>query len=323
VPVTAGPARLIILATVAVMVGACDHGGAFIAENKTDQELIARVTGSEQVPASSSIRHRPRQDLLALPANSRLAIEVLGFKDPFNVQKIEILTTDLRCNRDVRPSLRRRLRTRRSGHHHRSWPDRQSAPGVSPDGHPCREDRAMQRPESGSLTDRGDPKSLARGSNLPVRVLLHDRAIAEGPQIAAADFDPLSVGRRSGQGPLRRPAVAIDEVLILEIPNIRDPREAGGEGASDLVPADVPGTPGFRSPRTFEDGVVGEVDHDPVEVVLIEGRRDRLEHPHGIVVVHEFHLLDGSPARVPDALVASARQVSLGQATRQAVWTES
>jgi hypothetical protein len=93
VPVTA-PARLIILATFAVMVGACDHGGAFIAENKTDQELIARVTGSEQVPASSSIRHRPRQDLLALPANSRLAIEVLGFKDPFNVQKIEILTTD-------------------------------------------------------------------------------------------------------------------------------------------------------------------------------------------------------------------------------------
>ena len=41
----------------------------------------------------------------------------------------------------------------------------------------------------------------------------------------------------------------------------------------------------------FENGVGGEVGHDPVQVVLIEGRRDRFEHPHAVFVVHESHLL--------------------------------
>jgi hypothetical protein len=67
-------------------------------------------------------------------------------------------------------------------------------------------------------------------------------------------------------------------VLIVLIPDVGDASEAGGEGLADLLAADEPRTPRVRSPRPFENGVVGEVDHDPFEVVLIKRRRDRLEH---------------------------------------------
>jgi hypothetical protein len=82
------------LAALTLLVGACDEGGAFIAENKTDQELVARVTGTEEQLGASMLAFEPRQDLFVLPAKSRLAIAVLRFHDPFSVQKIEILTPD-------------------------------------------------------------------------------------------------------------------------------------------------------------------------------------------------------------------------------------
>ena len=93
-PSIAAPVRLIAVAIFAMVVSACDHGGAFIAENKTDQELIARVTGMEQVAGSSTLSFEPRQDVLLLPAQSRLAIAILEFHDPFDIHKIEILTAD-------------------------------------------------------------------------------------------------------------------------------------------------------------------------------------------------------------------------------------
>ena len=74
------------------------------------------------------------------------------------------------------------------------------------------------------------------------------------------------------------PAVTVDEVLILLISDVGDPAKRR-EGFADGLGADEPGPHG-SVPRPLEDGVVCEVTHDPVEVVLIEGRRDRLEHPH-------------------------------------------
>ena len=97
----------------------------------------------------------------------------------------------------------------------------------------------------------------------------------------------LSVGRRARQGPLGCAAVAVDEVLILLVPDVGDPGESRGEALADLLAADPPGTPRLRPPRPFEDRVVGEMGHDPVEVVLVECRGDRLEHPHRVVVLHD------------------------------------
>ena len=87
-------ARVLTLAAFALICGACDHGGAFIVENKTDQELIARVTGTEEQRPSSVLTFHPRQDLFVLPAGSRLAVALLHFKDPFNIDTVEILTSD-------------------------------------------------------------------------------------------------------------------------------------------------------------------------------------------------------------------------------------
>jgi hypothetical protein len=87
-------ARVLALAAFAAVVAGCDHGGAFIAENNVDQELIARVTGTEQSNSLSTLSFRPRQDVLVLPALSRVAIAVLHFADPFHIDKIEILALD-------------------------------------------------------------------------------------------------------------------------------------------------------------------------------------------------------------------------------------
>jgi hypothetical protein len=45
-------------------------------------------------------------------------------------------------------------------------------------------------------------------------------------------------------------------------------------------------TPGVGSAWRLEDGVVGEVGHDLVEIVLVECRSDCADHPHPFVVVH-------------------------------------
>ena len=86
---------------------------------------------------------------------------------------------------------------------------------------------------------------LARRSDLPERVLLHDLAVADGPEVTASDLDRLSLGRRSGQGPLGGPAVTVDEVLVVLIPDVGDPRETRGEGLADRLPANEPGAPGI------------------------------------------------------------------------------
>jgi hypothetical protein len=81
------------LALTAIVVG-CDHGGAFVVDNRTDQEFVVRVSGPEFMSGSSSVVFRKREDVLLLPAHARLAVAVLGFHDPFNPQTIEVLSSD-------------------------------------------------------------------------------------------------------------------------------------------------------------------------------------------------------------------------------------
>src|SRR5215218_532651 len=82
--------------------------------------------------------------------------------------------------------------------------------------------RSIRRPLPGARTNAvsfdSDMRHLlsglasAQGSDLPERVLLHDLAAAKCPEVAAADLDPLAVGRRAGQRPFRCTPVTVDEV---------------------------------------------------------------------------------------------------------------
>lgn len=87
-------ARIAALAAFALLVSACDHGGAFVVDNRTDQELVARVTGSMSVESSSGLSFTPRQDQFTIPPGSALAVAVVGFADDYGVGFIDILTSD-------------------------------------------------------------------------------------------------------------------------------------------------------------------------------------------------------------------------------------
>jgi len=86
--------RISAALALAAVVAGCDHGGAFVVDNRTDQEFIVRVSGPEFVSGSSVVVSRKREDVLILPAHSRLAVAVLGFHDQFNPQTIEVLGSD-------------------------------------------------------------------------------------------------------------------------------------------------------------------------------------------------------------------------------------
>jgi hypothetical protein len=82
------------LVVAALTVAACDQGHAFVAENRTDQELVARVTGKELRPTESGSAVEWRQDVTLLPADSRQVILVQPFTTNFNVWTVEILRAD-------------------------------------------------------------------------------------------------------------------------------------------------------------------------------------------------------------------------------------
>lgn len=88
------------LIVASMVVGACvDRGATFVAENKTDDELVARITGKDRVVpspgASADWRQTEwRQDVVVLPAHSRVPVLVLGFTETFNVWTVEVLASD-------------------------------------------------------------------------------------------------------------------------------------------------------------------------------------------------------------------------------------
>ena len=166
-------------------------------------------------------------------------------------------------------------RRRRAGRAAGPDPDRRRRPlrvdGRRPSDGPG--GRVRRRPHQ---RERPRPQLIGLvGPDLPERVLHHDLTVAEGPQVAAADLDAMAVGRRARERPRRRAAVAVDEVRVVAIADVRDPGEARRERLADRLLADEPRAPRVAAARSLEHGVVGDVGHDPVEVVLIERRRDR------------------------------------------------
>ena len=63
------------------------------------------------------------------------------------------------------------------------------------------------------------------------------------------------------------------------VADVGDTGEAAGEGVPDRITPDEALAPRVRPSGRLEDGIVGEVSEDPIEVVLIERRRDRLQDP--------------------------------------------
>lgn len=85
----------IALAAAVCGLGFVDRGpGPFVVDNRTDQPLVARVKGFVLDYNTSPATRTPRQDTLALPAGSRLAVVVIGFADTFMLDEIDILTSD-------------------------------------------------------------------------------------------------------------------------------------------------------------------------------------------------------------------------------------
>jgi hypothetical protein len=102
----------------------------------------------------------------------------------------------------------------------------------------------------------------------------------------ASYVDPLPGCRRARQGPLGRAAIAIDEVLVILVADIRYSREPTRKCLADRIAADKPLAVPLRPPRRVEDGVIGEVGHDRLEVMLIECVRDLAEHRQRVIVFH-------------------------------------
>src|SRR5262245_46070787 len=86
--------------------------------------------------------------------------------------------------------------------------------------------RASDRCDRSRARCRVVAEPLVARPDLPERILLHDLAVAECPEVAAADFDPLAPRRRPGQGPLRDTPLAVDEVVVVGVADVRDAGEA-------------------------------------------------------------------------------------------------
>jgi hypothetical protein len=86
--------RVLVSATLALLLTSCDHGGVLILDNRSDADLVVQVSGTIRDASSSTIRFQPRQDVVSVPAHERLAIAVLPFTDPFDIHKVDVLTPD-------------------------------------------------------------------------------------------------------------------------------------------------------------------------------------------------------------------------------------
>src|SRR4051795_10477927 len=112
----------------------------------------------------------------------------------------------------------------------------------------------------------------SRLAELPERVLPGDRVVgSERPQVAAPHLDPLALDGRPADRPFRQPSVATDEVAVAFVVDVGDALEARGQPSAHLALADEPPAPRVGAARGLEHAVLGEVGHDRVEVVTVEG----------------------------------------------------
>jgi hypothetical protein len=86
--------RLVAVVLLTLVCASCvDRGGAYVVDNHSDQQIVARVTGVVWHGSPAPAHYEPRRDTFALPPHTRLAVAVVQFTDPFMVQRIEILNS--------------------------------------------------------------------------------------------------------------------------------------------------------------------------------------------------------------------------------------
>jgi hypothetical protein len=118
---------------------------------------------------------------------------------------------------------------------------------------------------------------MALDDDFPVGVFADDQAVTELPEVAAADGDAVAGCGGAGEEPLGGAAITGDPVAVFGVVDVGNTGEAAGESFADGGLADEAGAPGVRTARHFEDGVFGEVGHDGIDVVAVEGGEDLLK----------------------------------------------
>jgi hypothetical protein len=79
------------LIVLGLLVAACDHGSMLLAENQTDQELIARAIGTTDAGSRCC---EPQEITVVLAPNSKHVIAEMPFTGGFRIQHLDILAAD-------------------------------------------------------------------------------------------------------------------------------------------------------------------------------------------------------------------------------------
>ena len=84
---------LIVLACCALLAG-CDHGSVLMAENQTDEELLARAQGIDNGGSSVPLSPLSTEIVAVLAPNSKLVVAEMPFTGGFRIQHLDILRAD-------------------------------------------------------------------------------------------------------------------------------------------------------------------------------------------------------------------------------------
>jgi hypothetical protein len=76
------------LTLVGCEIGFVDRGGSFVADNRSDVAVLARIKSTVRSEAGAEIAYT----VVELPASSRLVIAIQGFADDKEINGIEVLT---------------------------------------------------------------------------------------------------------------------------------------------------------------------------------------------------------------------------------------
>ena len=68
----------------AVVCASCDdRGSAYVVDNHSDQQIVARVFGVVWHESPAPGHYQPQRDTFAVPPHTRLAVAIEKFTDPF------------------------------------------------------------------------------------------------------------------------------------------------------------------------------------------------------------------------------------------------
>jgi hypothetical protein len=83
--------RLVVLLCLGLLVAACDHGAMLVGDNHSNNEVLARATGTTSKGSACCV---PAEVIAVLPPHKRLVIVELPFAGGFKIQRVEILSSD-------------------------------------------------------------------------------------------------------------------------------------------------------------------------------------------------------------------------------------